>query len=199
MHQHVVEPLDVHADPGPAPVATLPARAVDRGGELRRVVAAAQTATDALRDRLRRHVVLTDRRQQRVEVDVAQLDDDLLQLRRLPHLLHGQAFASQFGGEIVAPDLDHVDAALAAEPLTDLVARPRRHDERQPVLRRAGRLDLRREDLDVVAAVQHVVERDQPVVDLRPDAGVADLGVHGVGEVDRRRADRQRDHPTLRA
>ncbi len=43
-----------------------------------------------------------------------------------------------------------------------------------------------------------MVERHEPAVDLGADAGVADLGVHGVGEVDRRRPDRQRHDATLR-
>ena len=50
-------------------------------------------------------------------------------------------------------------ASLAGEPLPDLVARARRRDELQPVLRWARRLDLGGEDLARVAARQHVVER----------------------------------------
>ncbi len=46
--------------------------------------------------------------------------------------------------------------------------------------------------------MQLVLERHQAAVDLGADARVPDLGVHGVGEVDRGRPDRQRDHPTLR-
>ena len=42
-------------------------------------------------------------------------------------------------------------------------------------------------------------ERDQASVDAGADAGVADLGVHAVGEVDRARAEWQRDHATLRS
>ncbi len=42
------------------------------------------------------------------------------------------------------------------------------------------------------------VERDQAPVDPGADAGVADLGVDGVGEVDRRGVDRQRDDLALR-
>ena len=43
-----------------------------------------------------------------------------------------------------------------------------------------------------------MVERHQPTVDLRPGTAVPDLGVDGVGEVDGRRAGRQRDHVTAR-
>ncbi len=41
-------------------------------------------------------------------------------------------------------------------------------------------------------------QRHEPSVDLGADAGVTDLGVHGVGEVDAGRADGQRDHPPFR-
>ena len=54
------------------------------------------------------------------------------------------------------------------------------------------------EDLDGVAREQLGVERHQAAVDPGPDAGVADLGVDGVGEVDRRGALGQGDHPALR-
>ena len=160
------------------------------------VVAAAEAPGDALGDAARRHVVLADRRQQRVEVDVAELGDHRLELVRRST---SAAPAGPRGGAPRrarrGPASIMSSAPLAAEPLADLVAGPRRRDEAQPVLRRPGGLDLRREDLARVAARQLVVERHQPAVDLGADAGVADLGVHGVGEVDRRRADRQRDRP----
>src|SRR5204863_520173 len=58
--------------------------------------------------------------------------------------------------------------------------------------------DLGGEDLHEVAALQPVVERDDPAVDLRADHTVADVGVNRVGEVDRRRARRQYLHLALR-
>ena len=100
--------------------------------------------------------------------------------------------------ELLAPGLDGVLAALAGEPLADLVAGPRRGDDLQPVARRAGGGDLRGDDLDGVARVQLGVEREQPAVDPGADAAVTDLGVDRVGEVDRRRAGRQGDDLALR-
>ena len=44
------------------------------------------------------------------------------------------------------------------------------------------------DDLDDVAVLELVVERHEAVVDLRPDAGMADVGVDAVREVERRRA-----------
>ena len=95
----------------------------------------------------RRHVVLADRRQQRVEVDVAELVDHLAgSCVERPHPLHRQALAAELLGELVAAGLDHVDAALAAEPLADLVAGPRRRDEAAAspaTARRVSTLDVK--------------------------------------------------------
>ena len=41
-------------------------------------------------------------------------------------------------------------------------------------------------------------ERRHAAVDLAADRRVADIGMHRIGEVDRRRAARQRDEPALR-
>jgi hypothetical protein len=62
----------------------------------------------------------------------------------------------------------------------------------------AGGLRLRGEDLHHVAGLQLALQRDQPAVHPRPDAPVAHLGVHRVGQVDRRRPGGQGDHVALR-
>ena len=98
----------------------------------------------------------------------------------------------------VAALLEGVLAPLPAEPLADLVARPRRRDEPEPVLRRALALRLRGEDVDRVAGAQLVVEGHELAVHLGADRAVPDLGVDRVGEVDRRRAGRQVHHVALR-
>src|SRR5204863_6129729 len=88
-------------------------------------------------------------------------------------------------------------ARLLLEPLLDLVARARRLDQRQPVARRAA-LALAGEDLDDVAALELVVERDDLAVDARADAAMADLRVDLVGEVERRGPGRERLDLALR-
>ena len=103
----------------------------------------------------------------------------------------------RLAGDRVLARLDGLLAALLGEPLLDLRLGPRRGDEGQPVAARAGRLGLAGEDLDDVAGLQPPLQRDQPAVDPRADAAVADLGVHRVGQVHRRRAPRQRDHVAL--
>ena len=99
--------------------------------------------------------------------------------------------------EVVAPGVDHFGAAFLREPLADLVARLGALDEAEPVMRRSGVLRLRREHLDGVAVLQFRVERHEPAVDARAHRVVAHLGVHGVGEVDRRGVRRQRDDLAL--
>ena len=55
-----------------------------------------------------------------------------------------------------------------------------------------------RDDLDALAVVQLGSEGHQLVVDLDRDAAVADVGVHGVGEINRGRAARQRQDLAFR-
>ncbi len=70
-------------------------------------------------------------------------------------------------------------------------------DERLPGRRRRG-LRLRGDDLDLVAVLEFGHQRRDLAVDLAADRGVADVGVHRIGEVDRRGPARQRDQLALR-
>src|SRR5581483_6067237 len=80
-------------------------------------------------------------------------------------------------------------APLFAEPLLDLVFRARGLDDREPVQRwMAARLV--HQDLADVAVLHLVVERDDPAVDLRADAVIADVGMDLIGEIQRRAAGR---------
>ena len=81
--------------------------------------------------------------------------------------------------------------ALGLEPGLDLVAGAGGLDQREPVARRAA-LALGGEDLDDVAGLQLVVQRDDLAVHARADAAVADVGVDLVREVQRRGADGER-------
>ena len=51
------------------------------------------------------------------------------------------------------------------------------------------------QDLDLVAGLQMRHQRHDGAVDLGADRGVANIGMKGIGEVDRRRTARQRDQP----
>ena len=117
--------------------------------------------------------------------------------RRLQHLFRsvhafGAEHLHQFGAALVAVLL----ALLLVDEAADARARLAGDDEAFPG--RARRVAARGHDLDLVAVLQHVLQRHQPAVDLRPDAAVAHLAVHGIGEIDRRRAARQLDQLALR-
>ncbi len=88
-------------------------------------------------------------------------------------------------GELLAPVLDRLFAALLGEPLADLRPGAGALDEAEPVAAGSGVLVLRGEDLDGVAVLQFGVEGDEPAVDARAHRLVPHLGVDGVGEVDR--------------
>ena len=111
--------------------------------------------------------------------------------------LRVQVVAARFLLEQLASELDGARLLLRVDQVLDLVARARGGDEVQPV---AARLVPRlRDDLDDVAVLQARAERHHLAVDARADALVADVGVDRVGEVDRRRAARQRlDQPLRR-
>src|SRR6476619_2337399 len=59
------------------------------------------------------------------------------------------------------------------------------------------RLHLGGDDLHLVAVPELGDERHRPSIDLAADAGVADVGVHRIGEVDGVGAARERDQPAL--
>ena len=145
-----------------------------------------------------RHVVLADRGVERRDVLVAQLVGQRGHRVGGDEALQRQAGAARLAGDRLLAGLDRLLAPLLGEPLLDLLLGPRRGDELQPVARGPGALGLRGEDLDDLAVLELALERDEPAVDAAADALVADLGVHGVGEVDRRRPAGQRDHVALR-
>src|SRR4051794_24103943 len=127
----------------------------------------------------------------------AHLADDVGEQRRSGDLLRRQAGLRERLLQQAAAGVLGVLAALLLEPLLDLVARARGLHHGEPVARRAA-LALGRQDLDDVARLQRVVQRDDLAVDLRAHAAVAELGVDLVGEVERRRAGGERLHLTLR-
>ena len=55
-----------------------------------------------------------------------------------------------------------------------------------------------RDDLDLVAILKFGQKRRMQAVDLGADRGIADIGMDRIGEIDRRRAARQRDQAPLR-
>ena len=103
---------------------------------------------------------------------------------------HREAVAAQLGVEHVPASLYILLTPLFLEPLLDLGARAGTLGELEPVTAGSGGA-LARAHLDDIAVLQYVVKSDYAPVDARPDHGVADAGVYGVGKVYRRRAGRQ--------
>ena len=87
-------------------------------------------------------------------------------------------------------------ALAGVDDVLDFVARAGGLDERQPVL--AGLVARLGHDLDDVAVVQRRAQRHDAAVHLGADAGLAHVGVNGVGEVDGRGVARQHDHLAAR-
>ena len=106
------------------------------------------------------------------------------------------AVAAEVALEQLGPDLEAAAALLDLDPVADALLRARGRDDLQPVLARglAGRGD----DLDRVAALQLVLERDELAVDARAGAVLADLRVDAVREVDDGRARREVEQVALR-
>ena len=105
-------------------------------------------------------------------------------------LAHGHFEFAGFALQQLAADLDGAMALVLIEPVLDLVAGAGALDEREPVA--AGFVVLLGDDFDDVAGAQLGAERNHAAIDLGADAGVADLGVDGVSEVDGRAVGR--DH-----
>ena len=97
------------------------------------LLALAQDAADPLGDRRARDMVVADRDVEALEVVVAHRDCRVLEDVGAQELLDGQALAAHRLDELFSAGLDRVFAPLTREPLTDLVARPGRHDDLEPV------------------------------------------------------------------
>ena len=108
--------------------------------------------------------------------------------------LDRQVLLAHGAGDRALARLDRLLPALLGEPGSDLVASPRRAHERQPVPAGAGALSLGCEDFDSVAILESGVQRHEAAVDARAHSAVPDLGVHGIGEVNRGGGARQRQN-----
>ena len=94
-----------------------------------------------------------------------------------------------------AAEIEILGALLGADEAADAGARLAGDDKALPGRRRG--LRLRGDDVDLIAVLQPGAQRQQAAVDLGADAGIADLGMDGIGEIDRGRAARQGDQIAL--
>src|SRR6185369_10866083 len=94
-----------------------------------------------------------------------------------------------------AAEIEILRALLRADEAADAGPRLAGDDKALPGRRR--RLRLRGDDVDLIAVLQPGAQRQQAAVYLGADAGIADLGMDGIGEIDRGRAARQGDQIAL--
>src|SRR5712691_10634114 len=95
-----------------------------------------------------------------------------------------------------AAEIEILGALLGADEAADAGARLAGDDKALPGRRRG--LRLRGDDLDLVAIRELGAQRQQPAIDPGADAGIADLRVDRIGEIDRGGAARQGDQIALR-
>ena len=89
------------------------------------MVATAELVGHFLHQATCRQVLLADCGKRSIEVGKAVRSELFEKHLRGPHAMHRQALASEFFRELLAANIDSVIAALAAEPLANLVARSR--------------------------------------------------------------------------
>src|SRR5580658_4554684 len=98
--------------------------------------------------------------------------------------------------QILLADLDGLQPLAGVDDVLDLVAGLGGLDQRQPIL--AGQVAGLGHNLDDVAIAQRIAQRHDTAVDLGAHAGLADIGVNGVSEIDGGGVARQHDHFTAR-
>src|SRR5215471_1337429 len=92
----------------------------------------------------------------------------------------------------LAPDFDRALTLIRADYVLDFVAGARRANDGEPVF--AGLVAALGEDVNYLAVLQFIFERDNPPVDSRASARVAHFRMNGVSEIDRGGAGRQNDY-----
>src|SRR6266702_512297 len=191
----VVDPLDQHAPAG-RQRAGWPGGAV-QGEVVVLLLLLAEVGLEAVDHAGGGDLTRADSGVEGVQRGEAHLGGQRRQGAALGEPLQRQAGFAHGADQRLLAGLDGVLAPLLGEPLADLVARPRCLDDRQPVPRRPGVWRLGGEDLHRLAVLERVLQRHEPLVDPRAHAAVADLGVHGVGAVDRGRARRELEDVAL--
>src|SRR3954469_7727638 len=142
---------------------------------------------------------LSTGRQPLTDCDVQILDGSAIELRQ-------NRFERPFGKVMAllperllhdrTAEIEVLGALLRPDKAADAGARLAGDDKPLPGRRRG--LRLRGDDLNLIAVLQLRAQRQQAAVDLGADAGIADLGMHCIGEIDRGGTARQRDQIAFR-
>ena len=131
-----------------------------------------------------------DRRHHGIPVAEAVFAHDRFLVLRLHDIGHRDALCFAVRRHQLAAALNILFLLFLLKPLVDLVFGRSALGDVEPVQRRALGI-LARQNLDLVAVLDHVVKRHELAVDARADHLVADRGMYGVGKINRRRACRQ--------
>ena len=141
--------------------------------------------------------MLAHRRVQRVGLVVVHRGSHRGQLGPVEHLPDGQPGPPEFVGEFLVTGVNGLGPSLLRVPVLDLAGCPVGGHELQPVPAGSSPRLTGRHHLDGVAGDQLRLQGDEPATHLGPYAGMSDVGVDGVGEVDQRGPQRKGHHPAL--
>src|ERR1019366_1922735 len=144
----------------------------------------------------RRVLAVTDGGQQVVGLGQPIFAGHARQLR-FAKVLQGDAILASLFFDQLAADFDGAFALVHIQPVLDLLAGTRRFRQLQPIP--AGMMARRGLNFHDIAGAQLVTQGSHAPVHFGAYAGVADLGVHRIGEVNRRGILRQDDNLPLRS
>src|SRR5579871_1271507 len=111
-------------------------------------------------------------------------------------VFEGDAILASFLFNQLAADFDGALPLMNVQPMLDFVSRARRLNYAQPVA--AWRVSRLSENFDDVSAMQFMAQRHHASVDFGADARMTNLGMNGIGKINRRRISRQNDYFALR-
>ena len=185
------------------PLHTDPASALRWGNLLRRhtewedLLRIIRGHTEARDHLLRPNRSVADRREEIIRAPLVELLRHLFNALSADRLKRTARQTSQLALQRLSPMGDVLVAFLMLEPLSDLVARLTRRNNRQPVAARAV-LATRGHHLNDVARLEPILKRHETIIYLRPNTAVPNIRMDEISKVERRSSRSKLLHITLR-